>query len=187
VTNDARRPTEAASLAKRIRDGDRTAEDELVRAFGKKVFFMLYARIRNPDVARDISQDVFLSVLQGLREGKLLDEDQLGAYLRGTARNLSNNYLRSRTREPVFSDPPDQQNPVTPVDLFEDRERRNLVSRALSRLDRTDRRILSMTLSEGLQPRRIAERLGLKSEVVRQRKSRAIRKIVAEVRKRSRS
>ena len=61
-----------------------------------------------------------------------------------------------------------------------------LVRRALGILDPTDRRILLMTLVEGLKPGEIGVRLGLTSEVVRARKSRALKKTIDRVKKLSR-
>ena len=62
-------------------------------------------------------------------------------------------------------------------DPIEIAEREALVRRALDRLDRTDREILLRTLIEGEKPGVIAEALGLSPEMVRQRKSRAIKKV----------
>jgi RNA polymerase sigma-70 factor (ECF subfamily) len=58
------------------------------------------------------------------------------------------------------------------------------VREELKQLDPTDRRILLLTLVEGLKPAEIADRLGLSAEVVRARKSRAVKKIVESTRTR---
>jgi DNA-directed RNA polymerase specialized sigma24 family protein len=47
--------------------------------------------------------------------------------------------------------------------------------------------VLLLTLVDGLKPREIARRLGLSDEVVRARKSRALKKIIEFVRDRSRT
>jgi DNA-directed RNA polymerase specialized sigma24 family protein len=52
---------------------------------------------------------------------------------------------------------------------------------ALARLNRADRGILLLTLVDGLKPAEIASRLGLTAEVVRVRKSRALKKVVDRV------
>jgi len=56
----------------------------------------------------------------------------------------------------------------------------------LEQLELTDQRILLLTLVEGLKPGDIAQRLNLTSEVVRARKSRAVRKVTETIRKLSR-
>jgi len=55
------------------------------------------------------------------------------------------------------------------------------VRQALAELEPTDREILQMTLVQGLKPGVIAAALGLSSEVVRQRKSRATKKVAGFV------
>ena len=66
-----------------------------------------------------------------------------------------------------------------PSQSAEDQQRAQLVRRAVSELESDDRRILMLTLVEGLTPGEIASRLRLSPEVVRQRKSRAIKKVIA--------
>jgi RNA polymerase sigma factor (sigma-70 family) len=63
----------------------------------------------------------------------------------------------------------------------EAQQRYQTVEREIAKLDRDDRAILSMTLVDGLKPGEIAETLRLTSEVVRQRKSRALKKLVARL------
>jgi RNA polymerase sigma factor (sigma-70 family) len=106
------------------------------------------------------------------------EADRLAAFVHGTARNLANNFLRTRSQRP-------DSEPVTPelqltqsADDFERSERIGLVRRALERLDVTDKKILLATLVEDLKPGEIARQIGLTAEVVRQRKSRAVKKVV---------
>ena len=56
-------------------------------------------------------------------------------------------------------------------------ERRALVRRALEHLKPLDRRILLLTLVDGMNPREIAPLVGLQPENVRTRKARAIKTI----------
>ena len=76
---------------------------------------------------------------------------------------------------------------ATRPDPVEDSERAGLVRQALRLLDSTDRQILLLTLMEGLKPGEIAARLGLTSEVVRTRKSRALKKTVERMKRLSRT
>jgi RNA polymerase sigma factor (sigma-70 family) len=168
-----------ASLGQHILQGDPTAEDELVRRFRGPVFVMALVRTRDAEAARDLAQEVLLQVIQALREGRLRNEESLAAYVHGTARNLVNNYFRSRrSRElPEPGPDPPAQAPDNSEDLLELADRRRFVHRALERLNAGERAVLQLTLAEGLPPAEIARRLGLKPEAVRQRKSRAMKKI----------
>ena len=175
-------PDELARVAERIRDGDASAEDELFRQFNDRIRMFVSVRTRDPELARDLCQEIMVHVLNALRRGQLREPERVGAFVYGTARNVVNNHFRTSRPErsveltaEVTSDSPD------PADQFETRQRQVLVRRALSHLERRDSRILLMTLVDGLKPGEIANRLGLTSEVVRTRKSRALRRIVERI------
>ena len=181
-------PEQATSaLAERVRKGDPSAEDELVRVFRARVLVMMRARTQEPDAARDLCQDVLIAVLRALRQGQLRDTERIAAFVHGIARNTANNYLRTRRRQCVLDEVPESVAAAVWDDPVESAERRQLVSCALSSVTPEDRRILMLTLVEGLKPGEIAERLGLNDEVVRTRKSRALRKVIERVRDLSRT
>jgi RNA polymerase sigma-70 factor (ECF subfamily) len=175
-----------SGLAERIRSQEPSAEEELVRLFGDRVRFLVVARTRDPEVARDLTQDVMLAVVRALRGGQLRDPERLAGFVYGTARNVINNYLRTRSRSPK-EDPIDAAEHVaSAVEPIDNSERIALVRRTLATLEATDRQILLLTLVEGLKPGEIGARLGLTSEIVRARKSRALKKTIDRVRKLSR-
>jgi RNA polymerase sigma-70 factor, ECF subfamily len=179
---DSSDPPDSAQMAERVLVSDPAAEDQFARTFGPRIYAMALVRTGDPDAARDLSQSALIEALQALRKGRLRDPQKLPAFVCGTARNVINYYLRARSRaprsEPLGSDIPagDQ------VPDLERAERLALVRRALERLEPDDRRILMMTLVDGLKPAEIAARLGLSSEVVRQRKSRAVKRVIDAVR-----
>ena len=180
-------PQQQLTLAERIRRLDPSAEDEFVRLFASRITFLARRRTHDPEVARDLAQDVMLAAICALRNGHLRDAERLTAFVYGTARNVINSYLRTRRRLPR-EEPIDAALLVAGVhDPLESTERRSLVRRALLPLDPADRRILLLTLVEGLKPGEIAARLGLSSDVVRARKSRAVKKAVEYLRRLSRT
>jgi RNA polymerase sigma-70 factor (ECF subfamily) len=180
-------PAEQRSLAARIQDGDPLAEDELVRLYGTRVLVMLIARTRDRDVARDLCQDVMIALLHALREGQLRDTDRLSAFVHGVARNTANNYARTRGRLPGLTELSESLATTCAGDPAESAQRRQFVNRALASVPATDRRILMLTLVDGLKPAEIAAQLGLNGEVVRARKSRALRKVIEYVKGLSRT
>ena len=181
-------PQEQSILAERVRSHEPSAEEELVRLFADRVSALAFARTRDRELARDLTQEVMLAVVLALRDGHLREAERLAAFVYGTARNVINNYLRTRSRMPRI-DPLDVEleAAATRPDLMEKSERVGLVRRALGILDSTDRKILLLTLTEGLKPGEIAARLGLTSEVVRTRKSRALKKTVERIKRLSRT
>jgi RNA polymerase sigma-70 factor (ECF subfamily) len=180
-------PDNQRALTVRIRQGDPAAEEEVVRAYGPRVLVMLIARTGERDASRDLCQDVMMALVRALREGQLRDTDRLSAFVHGIARNTANNYVRTRHRRPALTELPETLAAACTDDPAESAERRQFVSRALASVPQADRRILMLTLIDGLKPAEIAARLGLDGEVVRTRKSRALRKVTDYVRGLSRT
>ena len=60
-------PEQQSSLAERIHGHEPSAEEELVRLFSDRVRFLVLARTRDPEVARDLAQEVMLAVVRALR------------------------------------------------------------------------------------------------------------------------
>ena len=180
---------EQLSLVDRIRQGDGLAEEELVQRFSRRIRSLAVNRTRDREAARDLVQEVLMNVVSALRGGQLRDAEKLGAFIFGIARNVINNYLRSRGRQPAEEPISDDIADEGADEESEIAERMGLVRRALQRLDRTDQQILSMTLVEGCKPGEISVTLGLSADVVRARKSRALKKVADRVQRwlRSRS
>ncbi len=177
----------AVSLAERIHQGDRSAEDQLVAEYHRGVFLMALTRTRDPEAAREIAQETMASVLPALRDGKLREQEKLAAFICGTGRNLIHDHLRDRTLPRQAAAELHKARFVDPAEALERAERVKLMHQALQRLSAIDRKILLMTLVDGLKSGEIAARLGMGQARVRQRKSRAVRKIVGLVKKMSRT
>ena len=173
-----------AALAGRISNGEREAEDELARLYSGRIRAIARVRTRNAELALELTQETLMAVITALRAGQLRDESRLTAFVYGILRNVLNNSFRSAGRQPAL-EPLDPARVVTlPDDPVEHAERREQVREALKRLGRDDRRILLFTLVDGLKPGEIAPRLGLTDEVVRARKSRALKRVIDFVRDR---
>ena len=171
-----------ASLARRIEQGDTAAETELAGHFHQRVRLFASMRLHGSDAAQDVAQETILAVIQALRAGRLHEPFNLPGFVLGTARNLVNNHHRKAARIAETSgDPPDRPDLHDALAAGIDLERRALVRKALSRLNALDRRILLLTLVEGMNPREIAPIVGLKPEVVRTRKARAARAVADEI------
>jgi len=182
-------PEQQALLAERVRQGDKSAEEELVWRFERPILALLIARTRDAESSRDLTQEVLLASLLALRQGRLREPDRLAAFVASTARNLAFKHLRSRRRAPLqLEETAEAPSPrPTPDAWFEAAERTDLVADALQSLDEPERAVLELTWRENLSPRQIARTLGLSSDVVRTRKSRALRKVIEWVRLRTRS
>ena len=163
-------------LVERIQSGDQAAEEALVRYFQPRVAAMLLARTHDREVALDLQQEVLWESIAALRRGQLREPLKLPGFVLAIARNLLNNYFRSSQHRPQMTELPDNLK-ASVTDTVLDNERDLAVQHALERISVRDREILHLTLVDGATPAQIARRLGLSSEVVRQRKSRAIRQV----------
>lgn len=90
VTSSAAPSTEAGNpeLIRRIRTGERQAEEELVERFSSGLSLMLRRLARDPSLAEDLHQETFRVVLEKARAGEIREPEKLAGFLRGTARNL---------------------------------------------------------------------------------------------------
>jgi RNA polymerase sigma-70 factor (ECF subfamily) len=167
-----------AGLAERILAGDRNAESELVEFFGPRVFAILCARTQDREASRDLLHDALIGILKALRQGELRDAGKLPAFIASVARNIAHTHLRGRARARL-SQPIEEDDAASPShgDAFEAAERQTQVRQALLQLDRTDREILTRILADGQKLAAIAGSLGMSQEAVRQRKSRALKKV----------
>ena len=171
------------NLGERIRQGDASAETELVHQFTRRIFVMALVRTHDRETARELVQDVLMAVIGALRKGQLQDADKVAAFVHGTARNLINNRLRSEDQGPHLEPLSEELAQANLAEEVEDAERLRIVQHALQSLGEADRKILSLTLVEGRKPGEIAAVLGLSSEVVRTRKLRAMKKLTDLVEK----
>ena len=181
---------EETALVAAIASGNRESENAFVARYLPKVRTMLMIRSRNPELAQDLQQDVMIEALCALRKGQLRDAERRSAFVAGIARNVLNSHFRGQSRMPVHEElPPDLAgiSEEHPLDSEESEQRRQLAQQAIASLNEVDRSILQMTLVDDLKPGRIAERLGLDPDVVRQRKLRATRRVIEFVRNLSQS
>jgi len=174
---------EPIGLAARILAGDQQAESELVQFFGPRVFAILCARTHDREASRDLLHDAMIGILRALRQGDLREPGKLHAFIGSVARNIAHTHLRGRARarlsEPFLDDIPAPDC----GDLAAAAARQAQVQQGLLQLDPTDREILTRILADGQKLTAIARRLGMSPEAVRQRKSRALKKLAAFVKR----
>ncbi|HEY3703863.1 MAG TPA: sigma-70 family RNA polymerase sigma factor [Terracidiphilus sp.] len=169
--------TENARLVRAIAAGDPQAEHDFATRYMPPVRAMLTARLRNPDLAGDLKQDVMIEALCALRRGQIQDPEKLSQFVLGIARNCLNNYFRSNKRV-ASVELPDDIPDLSNGSAREEAEQENHALRAIESLDQLDRKILQMTLVDGLKPGVIATQLQINPDVVRQRKVRATRRVI---------
>jgi RNA polymerase sigma-70 factor (ECF subfamily) len=85
-----------AELIARARDGDRDAQDALVRRYGDDVYRATYRLLGDSDLAQDAAQDAFISALRGLT--KFRGDASFKTWLLRIALNSAKTMARRQTR-----------------------------------------------------------------------------------------
>ena len=95
-------------LMVRYQRGDRDAFAELVRRYKTPIFNFILRQVRSGNTAEDVTQDVFLRVVQNAAEFK--HEARFSTWLYTIARNLCVDHLRklSHRRHPSLDQPSSQ-------------------------------------------------------------------------------
>ncbi len=163
-------------LYEAVRAGDAAAEEELVARFQPRIRTFLSMRTSERDAIEELGQEIIVAVLCALRESKLREPKQLSSFVYGTAQNVFNDYLRKRSREKLHPVPLDEDFPAPGPVLDDDKVLH--AHREIDALDPGDRKILQMSLVEGFKAVEIASTLGLTPDAVRQRKSRALKRLI---------
>ena len=170
-----------AELARRVMAGDTNAEAELVNRYRRGLLVIATVRTHDREVAQDLAQEILMAVLKALRNERLQDPQKLTAFVYGTARNLINNYLKSRTRHPESDLESVDEPSADPVEEFESADRQRVVQRELAKFSPIDQQILLLSLVDGHSLLEVAERLSMTHEAVRARRSRMVRKIAKKL------
>ncbi|MFC7532652.1 RNA polymerase sigma factor [Actinoplanes sp. GCM10030250] len=156
-------------------DAGTELEDHFRRVYAGNVEAILaYAvrRVEQPEDAADVVAEVFLVAWRRSRE--LPPDDEVRLWLYGVARRVLANHHRGGVRRERLGERLRQRlTAVTGGDPAGEVPERLAVRAALARLPQPDREVLMLTAWEGLQPREVAEVLGVSSAVVRTRLSRA--------------
>lgn len=153
-------------LIKLIQDQDQSALEVLVERHEEKVFRLAVRIAGNSEDARDIAQEVFISIWNNPRAWK--PKAEFTTWLYRITFNRSLNYKRSRKLKNLISMssiPPDQL-PVTPESETPDRHaaREDDIRSfeiELNRLHPRQRAALHLRYKEGLPVREVAAALGV--------------------------
>ncbi|WGX97609.1 RNA polymerase sigma factor [Nocardioides sp. L-11A] len=128
-------------------------------------------RTDRPEDAADVTADTFLVAWRRL--GHVPPGEGARPWLYGVARRTLANHRRGEGRRAALGDRLRLQIAHAMADLADDVVHRADVTAAMKRLSARDEEVLQLHLWEGLEPREIAEVLGLPATVVRPRLSRA--------------
>lgn len=182
-------PEPLSDLVSRIISGDRAAEEELIQNFARGVRNLLRFNSRTPDVADDMFQDTFITVLGKLRRGEIRDPDKLKSFIHSVARNLTTKHYSKdgvrRTRADVTMLQTIASELPGPLEVTDSEQTVELLTSAIEDLSvGRDRVLLKRYFFEGTHIDRVCEEIGTDRKHFYRRKHRAIRRLVELVKER---
>jgi RNA polymerase sigma-70 factor, ECF subfamily len=152
-------------------------ESELYRRFARRVKLYGLKHLRDDAAAEDLVQQVLLVTIERLRAGEVRNPDQIGSFILGTSRMLTDSTGRkTRRRESLTAQFHVPELYAKPVAVSEDIE---VVERCLHALAERDRRVLMLTFYAEKTSPEIAEELGVTGTVVRVARHRALERMRA--------
>ncbi len=171
------------SLVRRARDGDRAAFEALVRHYQDVVYGLAYRLTYHAELARDITQDVFLRLYE--RMDRYDPERPFGPWFMKLATNYALNARQKARRRRTLSldaplgadgdprpEPPDGD-AVLASEAAADREARAAIRAAVQALPEKYAGVVVLHYLEGLGVKEIGERLDMPVGTVKIRLHRA--------------
>ena len=164
-------------LVERSKNGDTEAYGRLVERYQNYVFAICLAYLRQPDAARDASQDVFLTAFQNIR--KLQDANRFQSWLRRMAINHCLDEVRRKRRFLISSLDELREEELLRSTRFPAREdfdsveRETIIYMGLFFLKSQERKILTWHHLHDLGIAPIAEMLGVSVAAAKKRLERA--------------
>jgi RNA polymerase sigma-70 factor (ECF subfamily) len=170
-------PEPDRDLIRRWQRGDRAAFEQLVHAWQPRVGRFLARQTGCPELAGDLTQEVFLRVY--LSAGKYRDDGHFATWLFQIAVNLARDAARKSARRPSVPFPAAE--PPAPDDAaevrYEKRERADAVAAALAELPPHLREVVLLRHYEELSFEAMARLLGTPASTLKSRFAVAMTKL----------
>jgi len=181
------------SLIRAAQKGDQDAFETLVRTYDQSVLRLAMNLLRSPEEARDVYQEAFLRVYRNLENFRF--DCSFHTWLYRIVTNICLDHLRKRkVRKEESPTVETGDGPLDRMESFEEeaahadpertmwnRQLRERIEGALSRLTPRERMVFEMRHYEGLRLRNIGEILGTTEEAAKNCLFRATQKMRAEL------
>ena len=181
-------PDSIDELIQRCLAGDQDAWAQIVRQHWRKVFNIAYKFTGKHDEAEDLTQDVFLKIFKSLDTFDRRANFQ--TWLVSVSRNLCIDHYRSvrKERETIDRDvDPGELTPAapttSPIAALEQRDRVNLLKKAMDQLPPTLRSAVLLRDIQELSYQEIADRLHLPEGTVKSRINRGRTELARQIRR----
>ncbi len=171
-------------IIKRARDGDEKAFEYIVKKYQNRVANLIFKIIGDQDIVEDLTQEVFLRVMESLKDYKF--GSAIYTWIYRITVNICIDEIRKRQRsrayslDNILSQNPKSEPSYSPVErTFERREMREIIENAISKLPTEYKTVIVLREFEDLSYEEIAKILKIRVGTVKSRIFRA-RKLLAE-------
>jgi RNA polymerase sigma-70 factor (ECF subfamily) len=166
-----------SDVARRIGlGGDREAEAELFRRMAPRIRLYGLRHLRDSHAADDLVQQVFITVLEALRAGRLRESDKLASFVLGTCRMTVLDTRRNAQRKEQLLDQFGLDMLAPPVAAGPDLDRQQL-EKCVQMLKERERAVVIMSFYDEQTGADIARFLGVSDANVRVIRHRAIHQL----------
>lgn len=181
---DSPQPEHLADLLSRAAEGDDSAWREIISLYARRVFAMAHSHLKNPELAEEITQSVFVTLAQKLpesRPGGYREQGSFEPWLFRITMNRVRDEARRTKRQASPTDPheiarlssdaaPGNPDPETDADI-------SRLRTALDTLEGMDREIIDLRHIGGMSFKQIATVLDSPIGTVLARHHRALKKL----------
>jgi RNA polymerase sigma-70 factor (ECF subfamily) len=169
-------------LVRRAQQGDAQAFAELYRTYVQLIFRYVYHRVNDTQLAEDMTGDVFMRALEGLR-GYQDQGKPFVAWLYSIAHARVVDHYRRVERRPVESDVEDEPIPFTP-DMDQDILRRQAalaLREAITELTDEQQQVIILRFIEGYRIEMVAQIMSKNANAVKALQHRALHSLAARL------
>jgi RNA polymerase sigma-70 factor (ECF subfamily) len=151
-------------LIERLKRRDAHAMADLYDRFGRLVYSVIFAIVRDKGIAEDLLQETFLRIWNRVAAFDA-ERGAFGPWLLAVARNRAIDHIRSagaRIDRNAFEFE-EREHPSLFIDTereFQKMDQANVIRAALDRLNENHRRVIELAYYEGLSQTEMAEKLG---------------------------
>ncbi len=174
---------EVLSLIERCKSGDMLAFEDIVHQYERLVYATAYRMLNNHSDAQDVSQEVFIKIYRKLESYK--PTYSFGAWVSTITSNTAIDYIRKHKKQSLLSLDKEiefedssvgltlESNDLTPEQELIQKEKRELIQKAIELLDEESRELIILRDINGISYTEISELLDIKLGTVKSKISRS--------------
>ncbi len=171
---------ELEAVLVQVKSGEQSALAQLITAFYPKIFRYVYYRLDNREDAKDLTNDIFIKVMQGIKDQK----GYFKAWIYRIASNTITDFYRYKSvRSIVNNDLQLSEHAIEGEPVSADSFRGEELKEAIKKLTEEQQQVILLRFVEGYSSQEIANIMEKSSEAVRGIQFRALnmlRKILGE-------